>query len=133
MKGSTATSTKSVRAAKKKLQDFLRTCDTYPKQIIEQEVPIILAEAKARTPYKSGKLRASVYVRASKDMRRKFGIVAGASAIEDGYNYAGIQHENKAFHHQVGADHYISVPYERGIKRIKLKVRREFNRKLRGK
>ena len=60
-------------------------------------------------------------------------IVAGASASHNGYNYAGIQHENTAFKHTVGADHYISVPYERGIRRIKLRVRREFNRKLRGK
>ena len=133
MAGSSATATKSVRAAKKKLQEFIRTCETYPHEAIRAEVPIILAEAKARTPYKSGKLQASVYVRPSKDMKRKFGIVAGASASHDGYNYAGIQHENTEFKHTIGADHYISVPYERGIHRIKLRVRREFNRKLRGK
>ena len=132
MAGSSATATKSVRDAKKKLQDFIRTCETYPHQVIAQEAPIIQAEAVARTPYKSGKLRASVYVRPSKDMRRKFGLVAGASAIKNGYNYAGIQHENKDFHHEVGADHYISVPLERGIKRIKRRVRAEYNRKLKG-
>lgn len=132
MRGSTASATKSVQAAKKKLQSFIKTCETYPHQVIAQEAPVILAEAVARTPVKSGKLQASVYVRPSRDMKRKFGLVAGASAISRGYDYAGIQHENKNFKHKIGADHYISVPLERGIKRIKTRIRREFSNKLRG-
>lgn len=119
MRGSKATSVDSVLDAKKKLQKFLRALDTIPQEEIDKEIPRIKAEAVAQTPYRTGKLEGSVYVRRSKDEKRKVGILAGASAISKGYDYAGIQHENEVFKHPVkGKAHFISDPFNDGVERL---------------
>ena len=120
-----ATSLKSVQDAKKRLTKFIKTLDTVPTQILEQESEKILAQAKQETPFKTGKLEDSVYVRVSRDKRRP-GLVVGASAIKDGFNYAGIQHENTSFHHPIkGKAHYLRDPFNRGIRRIKRRLKQE--------
>lgn len=122
MKGFSATSTNSVKDAKRELTSFLKTLQTVPNQVLEEEAKQIYAEAISETPYETGKLEKSVYVRVSRDKRRP-GLVAGASARDHGYNYAGIQHENTSFKHPVkGKAHYISDPFKRGIQRIERKL-----------
>ena len=48
-----ATSLKSVQDAKKRLTKFLKTLDTVPTEILEQESGKILAQAKQETPFKT--------------------------------------------------------------------------------
>lgn len=122
MKSFSATSTKSVQDAKKELTKLLKSLKVVPTQILSEEAQIIYAEAIAETPYKTGKLEKSVYVRVARDTRRP-GLVAGASARSNGINYAGIQHETTYFKHPIkGKDHYISDPFYRGIRRIEKKL-----------
>ena len=123
-KGS-ATGQKSVQDARKHLTQFLKKLDTVPTEELEKSASVIYAEAVALTPYKTGKLERSVYVRVSKDKRRP-GIVAGASALSDkGKNYAGIQHENTEFHHPIkGQAHYISEPFNKEVKNLKRRIKR---------
>lgn len=120
-----ATSLKNVQNAKKRLTKFLKTLDTVPVQILEQESSKILVQAKQETPYKTGNLEKSVYVKVSKDKRRP-GLVVGASAQNNGFNYADIQHENTSFHHPIkGKAHYLKDPFDRGIRRIKRRLKQE--------
>lgn len=120
-----ATSLKSVQDAKKRLTKFLKTLDTVPTQILEQEAGKILTQARQETPYKTGKLEQSVYVRVSRDRRRP-GLLVGASAKSKGFNYAGIQHENTEFQHPIkGKANYLKDPYNRGIRRIKRRLKQE--------
>lgn len=117
MSGYSATSSESVQEAKKKLIKFLRTVEQVPSAILAEEASIIEAQAKAQTPVDTGRLKDSVYVRVSKSKTRP-GLNAGASAREHGYNYAGIQHDNTSYRHTVGKDHFVSDPFEDGIRRI---------------
>ena len=124
-RGSSATSQKSVQDAKKRLQAFLKTLDTVPTDILQEEAPVLRSEIIAEVPYSTGKLEASVRVSVAKDKRRP-GLNASASARSTrGYNYAGIQHENEEFKHsKTGAKaHFISDPMDRCIERIKRKMR----------
>ena len=123
-KGASATSQKSVQDARKNLTNFLKQLDTIPVEELEKSAQTIKAEAIAKVPYKTGKLERSIYVRVSKDKRRP-GIVAGASArSKDGYNYAGIQHENEDYRHTKGQAHFISEPFNKEVERLKQRLKR---------
>lgn len=123
-KGASATSTKSVQAARKNLTKFLKTLDTVPTEELEKTAQRIKPKAIAKVPYKTGKLERSIYVRVSRDKRRP-GIVAGASARSPrGYNYAGIQHENVNYHHTKGQAHFISEPFKEEVANLKRRLRR---------
>ena len=124
-RGSSATATKSVQDAKKQLQKYLKSLDTIPTDILEEERPILYSEIIAEVPYETGKLERSVRVTVSKDKKRP-GLNASASARSDkGYNYAAIQHENTDFEHPVkGKAHYISDPFDRCTERIRQKMRK---------
>lgn len=128
MAGSSATRTKSVQEAKKKLQKFLKELDTIPTDILAEEQPRLYSEIIAEVPYDTGKLERSVKVTVAKDKRRP-GLNASASArSKGGYNYAGIQHENTEFQHPIrGKAHYISDPFDRCVLRIKNKMRKRLN------
>lgn len=126
MARTSATVTKSLQDAKKELNRFIKTLDRVPKRILNQEAKQIYAEAIAETPFKTGKLEKSVYVKVSQS-KTSPGLVAGASAKDSyGYDYAGIQHENTKFHHPIkGKAHYISDPFRRGTVRIKQRFDKE--------
>ena len=127
-----ATSTKSLQRAKKNLTKFLKELDTVPVQELEKSAQTIKAEAIAQTPYETGKLEKSVYVRVSRDKRRP-GLVAGASARVHGYNYAGIQHEATHFDHPIkGKAHYISDPFNAEVRKLKRRLRRKLKVKKSG-
>ena len=128
MAGSSATRTKSVQEAKKRLQKFLKELDNIPADILAEEQPRLYSDIIAEVPYDTGKLERSVKVTVAKDKRRP-GLNASASArSKSGYNYAGIQHENTDFQHPVkGKAHYISDPFNRCVRRIKDKMRRRLN------
>lgn len=120
-----ATSLSSVQNAKKQLTKFLKTLDTVPIVILEQETRKIELQAKLETPRDTGKLESSVKARVARDKRRP-GINISASARDKGYNYAGIQHENTHFKHPVkGKAHYLKDPFDRGVRRIKRRLRKE--------
>lgn len=123
-KGASATSQKSVQDARKNLTSFLRKLDTIPIEELEKSAQRIKAEAIAKVPYKTGKLERAIYVRVAQDKKRP-GIVAGASAkSKNGYDYAGIQHENVDYHHTKGQAHFISEPFNAEVKRLKQRIRR---------
>lgn len=120
-----ATVTKSVQKAKKNLTKFLKELDTVPVQELEKSAQIIKAEAIAQTPYRTGKLERAVYVRVSRNKRQP-GLVAGASAKANGYDYAGIQHEATHFDHPIkGKAHYISDPFNEEVRKLKRRLRRK--------
>lgn len=120
-----ATTTKSLVRAKKNLTKFLKTLDTVPVEELEKSAQTIKAEAIAQTPYRTGKLEGSVYVRVSRN-KREPGLVAGASAKDNGYDYAGIQHESTSFDHPIkGKAHYISDPFNKEVKNLKRRLRRK--------
>ena len=125
-KGSSATAQASVKQAVQNLRTLLKTLETVPPEELQRSAQIICQEALARVPYKTGKLERSIYVRVSKD-RRRGGLVAGASARSpQGYNYAGIQHENESFNHPVkGEAHYISSPFEQETERLMNRLRQK--------
>ena len=127
-----ATSTKSLQRAKKNLTKFLKELDTVPVQELEKSAQTIKAEAIAQTPYETGKLEKSVYVRVSRNKRQP-GLVAGASARYHGYNYAGIQHEATHFDHPIkGKAHYISDPFNAEVRKLKRRLRRKLKVKKSG-
>lgn len=120
-----ATVTKSVQKAKKNLTKFLKELDTVPVQELEKSAQTIKAEAIAQTPYKTGKLERAVYVRVSRNKRQP-GLVAGASAKANGYDYAAIQHEATHFDHPIkGKAHYISDPFNEEVRKLKRRLRRK--------
>lgn len=120
-----ATVTKSVQKAKKNLTKFLKELDTVPVQELEKSAQTIKAEAIAQTPYKTGKLERSVYVRVSRNKRQP-DLVAVASAKANGYDYAGIQHEATHFDHPIkGKAHYISDPFNEEVRKLKRRLRRK--------
>ena len=120
-----ATSVASVQAAKNRLTKFLKTLDTVPLEELEKTAQAIKVKAIDQTPYKTGKLEQSVYVRVSRDKRRP-GLVAGASAKSSGYDYAGIQHENTQYRHPIkGKAHYISDPFNQEVTNLKRRLRRK--------
>lgn len=127
-----ATSTKSVQRARQRLTKFLKELDTVPLQELEKTAQAVKEKAIAQAPYKTGKLEKSIYVRVSRDKRRP-GLVAGASAKDHGYDYAGIQHEATHFNHPIkGKDHYISDPFNQEVKNLKRRLRRKLKVKKNG-
>lgn len=119
-----ATSRQSVQNAHKNLTKFLKTLDTVPVEEIEKSAQKIKAEAIAQTPYETGKLEDSVYVRVSRD-KKKPGLVAGASAKDNGYDYSGIQHEETSYEHPIkGKAHYISDPFNKEVVNLKRRLKR---------
>lgn len=119
-----ATSRQSVQNARKNLTKFLKTLDTVPVEEIEKSAQKIKAEAIAQTPYETGKLEDSVYVRVSRDKKRP-GLVAGASAKDSGYDYSGIQHEETSYEHPIkGKAHYISDPFNKEVANLKRRLKR---------
>lgn len=124
-KGGSATSQKSVQNAIKGLTHFLKKLDTVPIKELENSAQIIKAGAIAQVPYKTGVLERSIYVTVSKDKQRP-GLRAGASArSSNGYNYAGIQHENEEYHHTKGKAHFISDPFQDEVENLKERLRKE--------
>lgn len=117
-RGSSATSQKSVQDAKAELRRFLKKLDTIPIAVLEDEAGKLYAEIISEVPEDTGKLARSVRVAVAKDKKRP-GLNASASALSPrGYNYAGIQHENRNFAHSKGKDHFISDPFRRCTQRI---------------
>lgn len=129
-KGSSATSAKSVQSAKSRLTKFLKTLDEVPVDELSRTAEAIKAKSIAQTPYKTGKLESSVYVRVSKSKSRP-GLIAGASAkSQRGYDYAGIQHESTEFKHPIkGNAHFISGPFNEEIANMKKRIRRKLRYK----
>lgn len=122
---SSATNTRSVQNARAKLTKYLKQIDGITTAELEKVARDIKADAIAQTPYRTGKLEASVYVKVSKSKRTP-GIVAGASARSEGYNYAGIQHENTKFYHPIkGKAHFISDPFNLHVRKLKATLKRK--------
>ena len=111
--------------ASKHLTRFLRTVETVPTNILLEEAPRIEETAKIRTPEKTGKLKESVKVRVSRDKRRP-GLYAQASAMNRGYNYALIQHENLSYNHPNGGQaKFLESAFVEGVERIERRIEQE--------
>lgn len=111
--------------ASKNLTKFLRTVETVPTNILLEEAPRIEETAKIRTPEKTGKLKESVKVRVSRDKRRP-GLYAQASAINRGYDYALIQHENLSYNHPNGGQaKFLESAFVEGVERIERRIEQE--------
>ena len=111
--------------ANKHLTKFLRTVETVPTQILLEEAPRIEETAKIRTPEKTGKLKGSVKVRVSRDKRIP-GLYAQASAMNRGYNYALIQHENLSYNHPNGGQaKFLESAFVEGVERIERRIEQE--------
>lgn len=122
-----ATSLKSIQDAKKRLTKFLKTLETVPTDELKRTAERIYSEAIAQTPYSTGKLESSVYVSVSRS-KTKPGLVAGASAREHGYDYAGIQHENENYDHPIkGKAHYIRDPFKKEVGLMHQRIRRRLS------
>lgn len=129
-KGSSATVTKSVKEAKKHLTRFIKSCQEVPQQVLEREAGVICEEARALAPYKTGKLENSIRVRVSRSKYRPGINISASARSSNGYNYAGIQHENTRFRHPIkGRDHFLSIPYYKGADRIINTLRKEITYK----
>ena len=116
---------KGLKQARDKLGRFAKGVDEQSFRIFLEEAPRIEAEAKLETPVESGDLRNSVTVSVSQ-IKRKVNLVASASSIHRGYDYSNIQHENETFnHHNGGKAHFIRDPFNRGVERIKHRLREE--------
>lgn len=125
IKGSSATALKSVKNAKKRLTTFLKTVQTVPIEILQEEAPVIQAEAKLQAPYETGKLENNIKCTVSKSTTRPGLNIRASARSKSGYNYAGIQHENTQYHHPVkGKAHYLVDPFNEGVARIEAKMRR---------
>lgn len=131
-RGSSATSQKSVQDAKKRLQKFLRAQETIPTDILREEAPKLYADVISEIPYKTGRLESSVKVAVAKDKKRPGINVSASARAKNGYNYAGIQHENAEFEHpKPGAKaHFISDPLNRAIKRIIRRIEKSLKSSL---
>lgn len=122
---------KSIKSAKKSLDRFIRDSGT----IQDQELDVLVAEAYpkmlAMTPYKTGKLESGVYCRRSHSIRNR-GVVAGAVAMSNRYNYAPKQHEDTTLNHPIkGEAHFISEPLQDAIasymRRVKERMRQSWS------
>lgn len=118
---SAITGLSGVEAIKKDLQKFLKTVEYKSNNIVWEEAAIAAAHAKALTPFKTGKLEGSVYVRVSRDKRRPgYRLGARAHNPDDGFDYAWVQHENINYRHPIkGQAKYIEIPFRMAVERIK--------------
>lgn len=119
----------SIKNAKKNLTKFLKALDTVPQEELEKTAQRIYEQAIAQTPYETGKLEKSVYVRVSRSKTRP-GLTAGANAFNKntGYNYAAIQHENEDYEHPIkGKAHYIIDPFKKETALMRRRIRRRLN------
>ena len=119
----------SIKNAKKNLTKFLKALDTVPQEELEKTAQRIYEQAIAQTPYETGKLEKSVYVRVSRSKTRP-GLTAGANAFNKntGYNYAAIQHENEDYEHPIkGKAHYIIDPFKKETALMRRRIRRKLN------
>ena len=111
--------------ASKQLTRFLKTLEEVPTQILLEEAPRIEQTAKLRTPIRTGKLKESVRVSVSRDKRRPC-LYAQASALNHGYDYAYIQHENDWYNHPNGGQaHFVESAFTEGVERIERRLREE--------
>lgn len=120
---------KSIDRAIRNLNKFLNSLESVPSAELDRTASQIKAKAIAQTPYRTGALERSVYVDVVKDSTQQT-IIAGASAkSEQGYDYAGIQHENTTFNHPVkGKAHYISDPFKQEVYNMKRRIRRRLRK-----
>ena len=119
----------SIKNAKKNLTKFLKALDTVPQEELEKTAQRIYEQAIAQTPYETGKLEKSVYVRVSYSKTRPE-LIAGANAFNKttGYNYAAIQHENEDYEHPIkGKAHYIIDPFKKETALMQRRIRRKLN------
>ena len=109
-----------VEDTKRRLERFLKRLDTVPTQTLRSMVPALKEEIQSETPYKTGKLEESVYVRVARDKRRPgFRLGARAHAPGTGFDYAYIQHETEDFNHPIkGKAFFVEDPFNRAAERI---------------
>lgn len=113
---------KSLRLKLKQERDskgrFIKAIDSEMYKIMLEEMRTAYDEAIEETPKDTGDLRRGVKFNIGGGGKTTPIIVATASSVHNGYDYAEIQHERTWYHHKIGKDHYISDPFERMVARI---------------
>lgn len=137
--GSTAGQTASVREVKGWLRDAIPQGVKGTAKVLDKYGQLIAVRAKALTPYDptpddDGHLNESIKYKV--ENRRggvTLAVTASATNRRNGYNYAGIQHENTSYQHPNGGmHHYISTPYEVEIPNIEDDIADLYQKQLSG-
>lgn len=125
-KGGSASSTAGVQQAVRRLERWLSKLETVPEEEVARAARQMYPEMIAQTPFKSGKLEASVHVRAQGQH-----IEAEASVVSpEGYDYAGIQHDTPSFHHPIqGKAYYIKDPFNHQVELMQRRIRRKLRKR----
>lgn len=112
----------NLKQARDRLGRFIKTVESKSYQIVLEEAARANAEAKVETPIETGKLRDSVTF--SVTGKRDILVKATASALDNGYDYSKIQHDNTKYHHPRGGKaHYISDPFTRMVNRLSRRLK----------
>lgn len=115
-----------LRRERDKLGRFVSVVESAPYRIMVEESARILQEMQLQVPYDSGQLYDSLrcVVEGNKLTPQ---LIATASAKDNGYDYAGIQHDTPWFNHMVGKWRYVADPFEAGVERINRRLREELH------
>lgn len=107
----------SVKKVIRGLDEFERRIRFKTNFIMGTEAATAHAEMASMTPIDTGRLVSGVKCQ---KITGENTIIASAHAVDPQTqeDYAWIQHETTTFHHRVGQDHFVSIPFEAMIERI---------------
>ena len=114
-----------LKQERNRLGRFLKTVETRPYQILLEESARILAEMRLQVPVESGDLRDSLTCTVEGKALTPT-LVATASSVHRGYDYAEVQHDTAWFNHPNGGKwRFVADPFESGVARIKRRFEEE--------
>ena len=109
-----------------KLGRFTKQVNEHPIEVLNEEASRMNEEAKMLVPLDTGQLQSSITTVVDRESKLKVSLRMSASAEHNGYDYAGIQHDNPWYEHAPGRQwHYIKEPFEEGIQRIEERLEKE--------
>lgn len=107
-----------IKQLRDELGRFAKRVEDVPGEVLLEEAARIKEEAIMQVPVKTGTLQSSIEVTVTGSKLKKT-LRASASAVDKGYDYAEIQHENTDFNHPNGGKaKYIEDPFNAGVQRI---------------
>lgn len=107
-----------IKQLRDELGRFAKRVEDIPEQVMLEEAARIKEQAILEVPVESGDLRDSISVTVSGSKLRKT-LVASASSVHRGYDYAGVQHDDETLNHPHGGKaKYIEDPFNAGVERI---------------
>ena len=116
-----------LKQARDELGRFVKRVDQRSYQVVLEEAARIRAEARMQVPVASGVLRDSIQVPV-KHTPSRVHMSAIASAVDNGYDYAGKQHDDTSLNHPNGGKaHFLSDPFNEGVERIEQRLEDELS------